>query len=91
MTRGRPSLKICGTARPDDARLLDAAEIDYCGIVVDAAFSPRSDDGHTFVHRFLPVPASQGFPHCSPGSGFCPAPDTRHRAVLISSVAVIAC
>lgn len=42
MTRGRPSLKICGTARPDDARLLDAAEIDYCGIVVDAAFSPRS-------------------------------------------------
>ncbi len=35
-------LKICGTTRPQDARLLNGTEVDYCGIVVNAAFSPRS-------------------------------------------------
>ena len=35
-------LKICGTTSPQDARLLNGTEVDYCGIVVNADFSPRS-------------------------------------------------
>ncbi len=35
-------LKICGTTRPQDARLLNDTAVDYCGIVVHADFSPRS-------------------------------------------------
>ena len=38
----RPHLKICGVTNPEDARLLGRAGVDYCGILVDVAFSERS-------------------------------------------------
>ncbi len=40
--RFRRELKICGTTSPRDARLLNGTAVDYCGIVVQADFSPRS-------------------------------------------------
>lgn len=38
----RPKLKICGTTRPEDAQLLNETGVDYCGILLEADFSPRS-------------------------------------------------
>ncbi len=35
-------LKICGTATVTDAAMLNGTVVDYCGILVDVAFSPRS-------------------------------------------------
>ncbi len=35
-------LKICGTTSVEDATMLNGTEVDYCGILVDVAFSPRS-------------------------------------------------
>lgn len=39
---GALELKICGTASPRDARLLHDPAVDYCGILVNVGFSPRS-------------------------------------------------
>ena len=38
----RPRLKICGITNADDARLVSASGVDYCGILVDVQFSKRS-------------------------------------------------
>ncbi len=38
----RLELKICGTTSAEDARLLNGTGVDYCGILVDVGFSPRS-------------------------------------------------
>lgn len=35
-------LKICGTTSPDDAAMLNGTAVDYCGVLVDVGFSPRS-------------------------------------------------
>ncbi len=35
-------LKICGTTSAEDARLLNGIGVDYCGILVDVGFSPRT-------------------------------------------------
>ncbi len=38
----RPHLKICGVTNRKDARLIGRAGADFCGILVDVAFSERS-------------------------------------------------
>ena len=35
-------LKVCGTTSPGDAAMLNGTAVRWCGIVVEAAFSPRS-------------------------------------------------
>lgn len=35
-------LKVCGTTSPADAAMLNGTAVRWCGIVVEAAFSPRS-------------------------------------------------
>ena len=40
---GQPlELKVCGTTSPADAAMLNDTAVRWCGIVVEAAFSPRS-------------------------------------------------
>ena len=38
----RPVLKICGNTNPTDSALVGSSTADYCGILVDVAFSERS-------------------------------------------------
>lgn len=42
MTVYTPKLKICGVANEGDARLVGASGADYCGVLVDVAFSERN-------------------------------------------------
>lgn len=41
-TPEQPRLKICGNTNIEDVRLVGASEVDYCGILVNVAFSERS-------------------------------------------------
>lgn len=42
MTRQPLELKVCGTTSPADAAMLNGTAVRWCGIVVEADFSPRS-------------------------------------------------
>ena len=91
--RRGPSAKCSATGRPSRtaARSTPAsgtsAPLGLClpeGAKLRKAAGSRSDDGHTFVHRLLPVPVSRDCRHCSPGSGMghvrrdpCPNRDKR--------------